>query len=377
MLNPRVGLMVSMASPINFFITVVFPALSSPSTRIRISFSACLIFFNIVSKPISLFFQRQRSLLATGGCCCHQPPSFPTAAWCPPFALCHPFVECWRGVEITSFMPPVLLFTLPAHHLPTSARDLRDCHREVGETLALSLASTLTGLPLQTLSWKRATPISKPHVYAAGSSLPVSSVNLTHDGAYIAIAFSPNPHDPSGGVGVDLLRVSRVRRVIEGMGCGGTSLILGTTMGGTVAGTPMPSPPTLSTDPALLFAFRWTLMEAVLKARGEGLAVEGAGVRVLREAREGGGLGVGVEGGSSGTTHSFPSLWGATIPDEGSAQEGVSRACEVALQGYREGRVGLPNTVLGVHQGEGWASTTFLVQQSGEDVVITVAELVS
>lgn len=277
-------------------------------------------------------------------------------------------------------MAPVLLFTLSPHHLPTSTRDQRDCHREVGETLALSLTSTLSGLPLQTLSWKRATPLSKPHVYAAGSSLPVSSVNLTHDGACIAIAFSPNPHDPSRGVGVDLLRVSRVRRAIEGMGCGGTSLILGTTMGGTVADTPMPSPPTLSTDPALLFAFRWTLMEAVLKARGEGLAVEGAGVRVLGEAREGGELGMGVEGGSRGTAPTFPSLWGATILDDIAScrKEGVSRACEVALQGYREGRVGLPNTVLGMYQGEGWASTTFLVQQSGgEDVVITVAELLS
>lgn len=42
MLNPRVGSMVSMGSPQNFFTMVVFPALSNPRMRIRSSFSFSL-----------------------------------------------------------------------------------------------------------------------------------------------------------------------------------------------------------------------------------------------------------------------------------------------------------------------------------------------
>jgi len=52
MLNPSVGLMVSMASPMNFLMMVVFPALSRPRTKRRISFSACFIFFKMVRSPI-------------------------------------------------------------------------------------------------------------------------------------------------------------------------------------------------------------------------------------------------------------------------------------------------------------------------------------
>jgi len=270
-------------------------------------------------------------------------------------------------------MVVVLLFTLPGP-LPLGARELRETQRRVGETLALSLTSTLTSLPLQALSWRRATPLSKPYVCGPASPYPVSTLNLSHDGAFLALAFSPPPSQR--GVGVDLVRVSRVRDTIGGMGCGGTSLILGAAPAAPVPS--LPSPPTVSTDPALLFALRWTIMEAVLKARGEGLAVEGAGLRVLGEAREEEGWGGNLDGTGCGAHTTFPSVWGATFPGEGGSTvtpEGVRSGCDAALQGYLEGRVGLSNTVIGVYKGEGWASTTFLVEQSGgEDLVVTVAE---
>lgn len=73
MLNPNVGEMVSIASPLIRFKMVVFPALSSPlnnyignytslekinvtySIRIRISFSFCRFFFKIVNNPILIY----------------------------------------------------------------------------------------------------------------------------------------------------------------------------------------------------------------------------------------------------------------------------------------------------------------------------------
>lgn len=81
-LNPKVGDIVSISSPLNLFKIVVFPALSNPllikrkqkkpeylshvfkfrlelaistySIKILISFSFCFIFFNTVKKPISV-----------------------------------------------------------------------------------------------------------------------------------------------------------------------------------------------------------------------------------------------------------------------------------------------------------------------------------
>ncbi|CAD6231886.1 GSCOCG00001637001-RA-CDS [Cotesia congregata] len=51
-LNPSVGDIVSMGSPMYLFKIVVFPALSRPLIKIRISFSFCFNFFNTVNKPI-------------------------------------------------------------------------------------------------------------------------------------------------------------------------------------------------------------------------------------------------------------------------------------------------------------------------------------
>lgn len=75
MLNPSVGEIVSMGSPLKRFSIVVFPALSRPlkdihpnesssfffrkftySNSMRISFSFCRIFFNTVRKPMAVFY---------------------------------------------------------------------------------------------------------------------------------------------------------------------------------------------------------------------------------------------------------------------------------------------------------------------------------
>lgn len=52
MLKPRVGLISFMFYPLNFFIIVVFPALSRPSTSRRIYFYFYFVFFTIDMKPI-------------------------------------------------------------------------------------------------------------------------------------------------------------------------------------------------------------------------------------------------------------------------------------------------------------------------------------
>lgn len=52
MLNPRVGLMLEMSSPLYFFNIVVLPALSRPSISSRTSRSFSFVFFRIVNRPI-------------------------------------------------------------------------------------------------------------------------------------------------------------------------------------------------------------------------------------------------------------------------------------------------------------------------------------
>ncbi len=53
MLKPRVGEILSMSYPLNFFIIVVLPALSNPNIKRRISFYFYLVFLTIDMKPIS------------------------------------------------------------------------------------------------------------------------------------------------------------------------------------------------------------------------------------------------------------------------------------------------------------------------------------
>lgn len=52
MLNPRVGEMVEISSPLIRFTMVVFPALSRPTMSNRISFSLALTFLMMVRSPM-------------------------------------------------------------------------------------------------------------------------------------------------------------------------------------------------------------------------------------------------------------------------------------------------------------------------------------
>lgn len=54
-LNPRVGEILSMSSPLNFLIMVVLPALSKPKTNSLISFYFSLAFLTMDMKPIAIF----------------------------------------------------------------------------------------------------------------------------------------------------------------------------------------------------------------------------------------------------------------------------------------------------------------------------------
>ena len=63
MLKPRVGLIVVMSSPFKRLTIVVFPALSKPTMRTRISFSFCFTFLIMVRSPMVVVSQTQNRSL--------------------------------------------------------------------------------------------------------------------------------------------------------------------------------------------------------------------------------------------------------------------------------------------------------------------------
>jgi phosphopantetheinyl transferase len=167
----------------------------------------------------------------------------------------------------------------------------REHQRTSGAGLALGLAHSLTGLPLAQLSWVRACPLSKPQVLHQSNPTPVAAINLSHEGALLAAAFCVPTSSAAApaSLGVDLQSLARAQAALASPHSGGPAgealLLQGHSL---TAGQslPLPSCCASSASSALLFAVRWTLMEAVLKARGSGLASQGAAAAVLLSAVE-------------------------------------------------------------------------------------------
>jgi phosphopantetheinyl transferase len=293
----------------------------------------------------------------------------------------------------------------------------REEQRFVGRSFALSLASSLTGLPAASLAWERPSALSKPHVVCSssssgGSSAPVAGINISHEGRLLAVAFAAAPSASGAApcIGVDAQSRGRAAAALASPysgGGAGEALLLGGA-GGTA--TALPTPRALSAtegagaECALLFSLRWTLMEAVLKAKGEGLAVEGAGAAVLASAVEeeeegekedrGGGKGVASQG-----RPSPPSLclWGARLPSsssswrEGPAVETVAAAAvakaaqppsaaeDASCSGTHATAPveAVPFRVLARFRGPGWRATTCAVDwpSSSSSHTLTVAQL--
>jgi hypothetical protein len=270
----------------------------------------------------------------------------------------------------------------------------REEQRLVGGACALGLASCLTGAPLASLAWRRACPLSKPQVTAAAAApaaplLPLLPVNLSHEGRLLAVAFLP-PAPAQGAqqrcLGVDVQGVARAARALASAAATGDAtgeaLLRGGSCTGAGAGA-LPTPRALASGSGssgsagggaaspLLFAARWTLMEAVLKARGQGLAVQGAGAAVLASALE---EGEGGQEGEGAAAPLAPVLWGARAPPGGWSVESVQGAAAAAAAaatatatatapgaggpGCAQGLERVPHAVLARFRGRGWQAAT-------------------
>jgi len=201
---------------------------------------------------------------------------------------------------------------------------------------------------------------SKPHVYLTGvdSASPVTSLSISHDGPYLAVAFARGPKALELGMGVDILGIARASEVVQSMACGGLSLL-----GGSAVLESLPSvPPSVSSHPATLFAVRWTLMEAVLKARGEGLGNMRARQRALAEAQF-------LEGRGDA-----PCVWGHRVSGEPtSGERELASACRAAVKCCGDS---VPYKILGFFSGEGWSAASLLVTHGGVgEAVLTVVSL--
>ena len=248
--------------------------------------------------------------------------------------------------------------------------------RSVGCACALGLASSLTGAPLAGLAWARACPLSKPQVVPATSSAgatpaPLLPINISHEGRLLAVAFSPPPCAGSAclRLGVDVQCLQRAARALAAPHADALLRSPGGAAGA------LPTPRALAgapADSALLFSLRWTLMEAVLKARGGGLAEEGAGAAVLSAAME---L---AEGGEEAAPALH--LWGARAADGAPwSDAAVATATAAAAAAASAGEslpVGLqrvPFSLLAHFQGPAWRAITCTMAWPGGEDALTLS----
>ena len=270
--------------------------------------------------------------------------------WCRRVTKQALFCQSALMTDLTS--NPCLLLLLP-RLLPRQQRS------SIGASAALSLAASLSGLPADALAWTRASPHAKPRAEHQGTK--IASVSLSYDGCALLAGFAASPH---ARLGVDVLSVARAALVSATEGDGGEGLLRRIGCGTlTLPTTALVLPcPTAPLSPPLLFALRWTLVEAVLKARGEGLGVVGAAGAVLAGAVE-------IDG--AGT----PTVLTSALRGEGAAAL-AELACAVCRETVMEaaggGSVGealspplahpLPVTVLGHFAGPGWRATVCLAR---------------
>ena len=261
------------------------------------------------------------------------------------------------------------------------ATGARDEQRLTGAACALGLAGALSGAPLAALAWRRACALSKPQATLASAPPPPAGppllpLNLSHEGRLLAVAFLPPPAPAARCLGVDVMSTARGARALATAAasgdCAGEALLRGCSGGDRSGSAPsrLPTPRALAgaaAAPARLFAARWTLMEAVLKARGQGLAVQGAGAAVLAEAVEEAEAEAEAEAGADALA---PALWGARAPaggwDSGSAQRAAKAAAAAAAVAAAtapasDGQAApqrVPYAVLARFRGPGWRAVT-------------------
>ena len=286
-------------------------------------------------------------------------------------ARCSPLPTGTAGVFFIAFaalQPAVLVLHLPA---PSFDRGTRS---SIGASAALSAAAALSSLPLARLSWARVGPTARPDALLSPGGAPCgASISLSSDGPLLLVGFA-RACGGGGRVGVDVLRCARAAAALEAAGGGDGGARLLRARGGRL---PAPSGPPL--PPATLFALRWTLMEAVLKARGEGLGVAGAAEAVLEGAEEEGEEEEGRGGGGGAGGVRAARVWEAAVCGEGAPalQAGAAQAAAAAAGGDSGGSGAgvrpLGTTLLAAFKGAGWRAAVYAAEAAAGPFVFAVA----
>ncbi len=253
----------------------------------------------------------------------------------------------------------------------------RAARSSVGARAALSAAAALTGAPLADLLWARAHASARPDAVRLQRGAPSgATASLSYDGPLLLLGFAVAAAC-GGRVGVDVLRCSRAAAALAaaGGGCGDGAPLLRARAGGRLPTAPAGR----ALPPAALFALRWTLLEAVLKARGEGLAVEGAAEAVLEGAEE-----------ARAAPRAAPRAWAGALRGDaadalGSAAAAAAAAAVAAAAGGATSEIestsalpvaALAAEALAEYQGPGWRAAVFFAAagpEDGGDAVFTVA----
>ncbi len=273
-------------------------------------------------------------------------------------------------LRIAALQPAVLVLHLPS---PSFDRGIRS---SIGASAALSAAAALSSLPLARLSWARVGPTARPDAVLSPGGAPCgASISLSYDGPLLLVGFA-RACGGGGRVGVDVLRCARAAAALEAAGGGDGGARLLRARGGRL---PAPAGPPL--PPATLFALRWTLMEAVLKARGEGLGVAGAAEAVLEGAEEDGEEDEGRGGGGGAGGVRGARVWEAAVCGEGAPalQAGAAQAAAAAAAaggdsgGSGAGVRPLGTTLLAAFKGAGWRAAVYAAEAAEGPFVFAVA----
>lgn len=266
-------------------------------------------------------------------------------------------------------MPHALLALLPASSALESSKQLVATHHIVGAYLARCVAGSLSSLPVASLSWSRDGALCKPYADSHDArGVPVAEVNLSHDAELVACAFLCDDSRVKGRVGIDVLALRRLSNGValptQQLGAGPMPWLDAAAL---AAAEPALAAGGVATE-ALAFAVRWSLMESVLKARGQGLAVAGAGAAVLAEAMP--------EVGEGDPCM----LWGATleaVSDGDAIMARLQAAASVACGGVGDGNAAvlLPHVQLVRCRGADWRARCLLVCQRGFFYVLALAQV--
>jgi hypothetical protein len=243
---------------------------------------------------------------------------------------------------VAAITPPSLSLLLLPPSASSEASANRPALRALGAAAACHTAAALSACAASDVSWERDSALSKPR--AELSSAPgaaIAALNLSYSERAAALAFHP---DARVSVGVDMISLARATAAAP------TAPQL---LGGALVAPFCGSMSSRALSP-INFAVRWTLAEALLKLRGNGLAVEDSARVAL--------------GGVFGSK-SADALW-VGVCDDFSADVGARVAALLARKAG--GEVAGTKAVVGF-EGVDWLATVYSIDADGDTFICTVA----